>query len=467
MKSFTAFRRTVSCIALASAATLAGCQKEEFLEEPFVTDVSPPANSNGQAIAGQYIVVFNNGNSNLSAIGVGEMTASGRASAVRLRERTLKVAGLDAADLEQTFEGAVNGFAARLSELQLAKLRNNPEVAYVEQDKVLSIGIWKVLNKWDGNKAPATGNTTNTPAQPAPASPAPASPAPTAPPPAAPAPPAAAEPATDPAPTVPAAPYAMLTPAAGELVPWHIERVGYGDGTGKTVWIIDSGIDTDHPDLNIDLSRSKSFIYNVASVEDGFGHGTSVAGVVAARNNGKGMIGVAANATVVALRVFDDAGTGSLSRAISAVNHVVNYAQPGDVVNMSLGSGTSITLDNAIKKAAAKGVLFAIAAGNSAVDCAGSSPARLDAEGVYTISAHDSYNRLWDKSNYGLSVDFSAPGVNVTVTTKNGSTGGGAYGTSFAAPHVAGILLLTGKVATQGAITGDKDSKPDPVASLQ
>ncbi|GAA4436536.1 hypothetical protein GCM10023188_29700 [Pontibacter saemangeumensis] len=254
---------------------------------------------------------------------------------------------------------------------------------------------------------------------------------------------------------------------AGENLPWNIERVGYGDGTGKTVWVIDSGIDTDHPDLNVDLTRSLSLIYGNPSFEDGYGHGTSVAGIIAAKNNGSGMIGVAANATIIALRVFDDAGAGTLSRAINAVLHVGNNAKAGDVVNMSLGSGMSTTLDNAVRTAAEKGILFAIAAGNSSVDCYQSSPARVDAPGVYTISASDVYNRLWDRSNFGASVDFAAPGVNVTVTTKGGSIGGGAYGTSMAAPHVAGILALRGTVYSQGTITGDKDTTPDPIASVK
>jgi subtilisin family serine protease len=242
---------------------------------------------------------------------------------------------------------------------------------------------------------------------------------------------------------------------------------GFGDGTGKTVWVIDSGVDTDHPDLNVDLTRSASMIYNISSVEDGFGHGTSVAGVIAAKNNGSGIVGVAANATIVAVRVFDDAGAGTMSRAISAVNYVINNAQAGDVVNMSLGGSTSTTLDDAVRLAASKGILFAIAAGNSGVDCTYNSPARVDASGVYTVSAMDKYMNFWSSSNYGAPVDFTAPGVNVTVTTIGGGFAGGAYGTSFAAPHVAGILLLRGTVYSQGLVSGDKDSWPDPIASVE
>ena len=116
---------------------------------------------------------------------------------------------------------------------------------------------------------------------------------------------------------------------------------------------------------------------------------------------------------------------------------------------------------------AAQIILFALAAGNTGVDCSSVSPARVNAAGVYTVSAIDSYNRLWSKSNYGASVDFAAPGVNITTTTKTGGLGSGHYGTSFAAPHVAGVLLLRGKVYAAGTITGDKDSTPDPIASVK
>jgi subtilisin family serine protease len=242
---------------------------------------------------------------------------------------------------------------------------------------------------------------------------------------------------------------------------------GYGDGTGKTVWIIDSGIDTDHPDLNIDLTRSTSMIYGISSVEDGYGHGTAVAGVIAAKNNGTGMVGVAANATIVALRVFDDAGNGTMSRAISAVNYVINYGKPGDVINLSLGGGISSTMDDMVMTAASRGIHVVIAAGNSAVDCSYNSPARVDAPGVYTVSAMDRYARFWSSSNFGAPVDYTAPGVGITVTSIGGGISTGASGTSYAAPHVAGILLLRGEVFMQGVVSGDKDSWPDPIASLE
>ncbi|MFD2999453.1 S8 family serine peptidase [Pontibacter toksunensis] len=500
-------RKSFSFVALASVLALtSGCQQEELLEDQFSSPVTNDGFSRSEVIEGQYIVVFKNSNTPVTSGKAGELSAI-NSSDLKMRRKLYAVSGIDAADVTQEYEGGIRGFAARLTPEQLATLRKRSEVAYVEQDRHVFLGkassviSTKAGDTTKGNNgktrpavadrpsgptdsAPAPTEPVSTepvksapaPAEPVPAVPAPAEPTPTEPETAEPAPaaPAPTEPApvpSQPAPAVPTAPtqpaFATITPLAGELVPWNIERVGYGDGTGKTVWIIDSGIDTDHPDLNVDLNRSISLIYQNPSVEDGYGHGTSVAGIIAAKNNGSGMVGVASNATIVALRVFDDAGAGTLSRAINAVLHISNNARPGDVVNMSLGSGMSTTLDNAVKAAAAKGILFAIAAGNSGVDCYETSPARVDAPGVYTVSAIDNFNRLWERSNYGTSVDVAAPGVNVTVTTKGGSIGGGASGTSMAAPHVAGVLLLRGTVPSQGTITGDKDNTPDPIASVR
>ncbi|GHA60981.1 S8 family serine peptidase [Pontibacter akesuensis] len=487
-----AFTKSMSLLALATAVTLSSCQKEELTDNQFDQQFASVSPLNGQLIDGQYMVVFKNGANAVPSNSSSQGFKISQVAAARMRANALETAGIKNDVVSQVYEGTINGFAAKLSNEQLASLRKNPDVAYIEQDRVLMLGANKDTSSNKGGTIDPTGQkgggkrektlpgtsepaptepapTEPAPTEPAPTEPAPTEPAPTEPAPTEPAPtePAPTEPApTAPAPTEPAPAYTKITPMAGETLPWNIERVGYGDGTGKTVWVIDSGVDTDHPDLNVDLARSFSFIYGQPSIEDGYGHGTSVAGIIAAKNNGSGIIGVAANATIVAMRVFDDAGAGTVSRAVQAVNYVAMYGKPGDVVNLSLGAGISSTLDDAVKAAAAKGILFALAAGNSGVDCSGTSPARVDATGVYTISAIDTYNKLWASSNYGASVDFAAPGVNVLATTKNGSFSSGHGGTSMAAPHVAGILLLRGEVFSQGNITGDKDNTPDPIAWL-
>jgi hypothetical protein len=477
MNNSTLFK-ALSGIALASVFSLTSCQKEDFMEEPFQTETAQVNPLHGQAIPGQYIVVFKNGSNNLSATGISSMNMAGRAATNALRERMILAAGIEREALQQTFEGTVNGFAARLTDDQLTKLRQNPDVAYIEQDRILALAKPSKdevkTNNGGGKKTDDSGSTTKGNGKKT-TEPAPEEPATTD--------PIVEEPVTtdpveeEPAPTAPVeepateeptnSTYTKITALPGETIPWHIAMNGYGDGTGKTVWVIDSGVDTDHPDLNVDLTRSISLIYGVSSVEDGFGHGTMVAGIIAAKNNGSGMIGVAANATVIALRVFDDTGYGTMSRAISAVNHVINNGKAGDVVNLSLGGGISSTLDNAVITAASKGILFAIAAGNSATDCSVNSPARVDAPGVYTISAMDRYHNFWSSSNFGAPVDFTAPGVGVTSTRIGGGIGSAGSGTSYASPHVAGILLLRGEVFSQGIVNGDKDSWPDPIASVE
>lgn len=487
----SAFKKAVYAAVLGSAVTLSSCQKEELMENQFDVNPASLTATHGQPIEGQYIVVMKKNGKGLNATRTGNLSISDRESVRTTRQQLLRDMKLNEADVKETFEGTINGFAAKLSTEQLEQLKNNPEVDYVEQDRIISLSKpTHAFDKGQPSHASGKGNSNNTgkttgkgkdknttpeptpepteptptPTEPAPApEPTPVEPTPTP----TPTEPAPTEPST-PVVTEPApAPYNTVTPVAGELVPWNIARVGYGDGTGRTVWIIDSGIDTDHPDLNIDLRRSASFIYGNTSIEDGYGHGTNVAGIIAAKNNGSGMIGVASGATVVALRVFDDAGQGTVSRAISAVNHVINVATAGDVVNMSLGSGISSTLDNAVKTAAAKGIMFAVASGNSGTDCINNSPARVNADNVYTVTAMDRYDRFGKFSNYGQPVDFTAPGVDVTTTANNGGLTNYATGTSFAAPHVAGILLLQGKVGTDGFVTGDVDAYPDAIAVLK
>jgi subtilisin family serine protease len=384
MKANT-FKKAVSYFALASVFTMAGCQKDDAIDNTNA-NISPAekqqASQTGQPIEGQYIVTLKSGENTEESI------------------KTMMAGDeITPSNVSTKFDGAIKGFAGKLSKDQIETLKKNPDVKSIEQDRVIALET-----------------STSTVAQPA------------------------------------------------QTIPWGVAKVGYGDGTGKTVWVIDSGVKIDHPDLNVDVTRSKSFILGVP-VNDGYGHGTAVAGIIGAKNNNIGVVGVAANATIVALKVFDDYGRGSTSLAIKAVNHVIANAKPGDVVNMSLGSGVSSTLDAAVVNAAAKGILFAVAAGNSGVDCINTSPARANATGVYTVSSMGQYGALSSFSNYGASVDLAGPGENIVTTNKSGGYGTGS-GTSMAAPHIAGLLALRGNsIGRAGYVTGDKDNKPDPIAS--
>ena len=251
-----------------------------------------------------------------------------------------------------------------------------------------------------------------------------------------------------------------------KTITWNVARVGYGDGTGKTAWIIDSGIDFTHPDLNADATRSKSFINGVTSAADENGHGTHVAGIIGAKNNSEGVLGVASGASLVACRVFDKNGEGTLGSIIQALSYISSNAKAGDVVNMSLGEDeTSNILDEQVKNIAAKGIYFAIAAGNDGKAANGFSPGRVNSTNIYTVSAVDSLDNFASFSNYGNDVvDFAAPGVRIPSTYLNGKYAIFS-GTSMATPHVAGLLLLKGTAITSsGTAKNDPDGTPDPIA---
>lgn len=259
--------------------------------------------------------------------------------------------------------------------------------------------------------------------------------------------------------------FTLVAPSTAQ---WGVRRTGVGDGTGKTVWVIDTGVDLDHPDLNTDKTRSRNFINTQAMATDDNGHGTHVAGIIAALNNNIGVLGVASGAKVVALKVLNNVGEGNTSYIFQALNYIGQQAAAGDVVNMSLGADTiSNALDNTVKQLAAKGILFSIAAGNDRKAANLSSPARANHPNIYTVSAIDSLGRFASFSNYGNDVvDYAAPGVNIVSTYSNGRYAR-LSGTSMAAPHVAGILLLNGNaVKRKGNATNDPDGTPDPIASV-
>lgn len=251
--------------------------------------------------------------------------------------------------------------------------------------------------------------------------------------------------------------------AVVQETPWGITRIGgAGNGVGKTVWVIDSGVDLDHPDLTVDVTKSATFLGGNSTPDDQNGHGTHVAGTIGALNNGIGVVGVAAGATIVAVRVLDRKGSGSISGVIAGVDYVAANAGTNDVANMSLGGGVSTSLDNAVIAAANSGVKFALAAGNESDNANNHSPARVNGTNLYTISAMNSSDAWASFSNYGAGVDYCAPGVGILSTWKSGGYNT-ISGTSMAAPHVAGILALGG-ITTSGYVTGDPDGNADPIA---
>jgi subtilisin family serine protease len=358
---------------------------------------------NGTPIEGQYIVIFEDNafaEADLErAKTYTERTALVKTEALNVLE-TIKSTN---AEVLYAYGNALKGFAVKADESTIEKLRLDERVRNVEQDKFIVLG---------GKGKPGGGGT----------------------------------------------PPAQTTP-------WGITRVGSADGTGKRAWIIDSGIDMDHADLNVDQTLSQSFLSGGGgntSPDDQNGHGTHVAGTVGAINNTIGVVGVAPNAALVAVRVLDRRGSGSTSGVIAGVNYVAANGVSGDVATMSLGGGVSTTLDNAVINAASSsGVKFVLAAGNESDDANNHSPARANGTNVYTISAMDINDNWAYFSNYGTPVDYCAPGVSINSTWKDGGYNT-ISGTSMACPHAAGVILL-GNWTTNGTVNGDPDGNADAI----
>ena len=172
---------------------------------------------------------------------------------------------------------------------------------------------------------------------------------------------------------------------------------------------------------------------------------------------------------MVPVKVLSSRGSGSYSGVIAGVDHVGANGNAGDVANMSLGGPTSQALDDAVKAAASGGVKFVLAAGNDGDtndandgDANNYSPARVSGPNIYTISSMASGDNWSSFSNYGNPpVDYCAPGSSIYSTYKDGGYRTFS-GTSMAAPHAAGVLLL-GNAGDGGTVKGDPDGNPDSI----
>lgn len=255
---------------------------------------------------------------------------------------------------------------------------------------------------------------------------------------------------------------------ASQTTPWGITKIGGGVSapTGVKAWIIDTGVDQDHPDLNVNTSLSRSFLSGRGSndPDDDNGHGTHVAGTIAAIDNSEGVIGVAAGAQVVSVRVLDRRGSGTFSGVMAGVQYVGANAGPNDVANMSLGGGISTSLDDAVL-AASSTCVFVLAAGNESDNALNHSPARVGGQStrIHTISAMNSSQNFAGFSNYGSAVDYCQPGVNVESCWKNGGYNT-ISGTSMAAPHMSGLVLIGYTSNSTFVVNNDPDGNADPIA---
>jgi hypothetical protein len=336
--------------------------------------------------------------------------------------------GLPQKAVKYRYRYASRGFDAKLTDEQLKKLKKDPRVKYIEQDRKFKVS-WPI------------GTSSNT------------------------------------------AP-AVTAYSSNQTIPWGTLRVnGPFDGTGKKAWIIGAGIDLNNTDLNVDVNNSVSFIAD-ESAQDVIGHGTYVAGLLAAIDNGHGVVGVAAGAEVVAVKVVSKDGHYTDGHLQAGIEYVESKASPDDIINMSLGGPTSESIDDAIITGADEGLRFVISAGNNKENAEYFSPARVEHSNVWTVSAFkqgDEFSAIFDYnhcghyyygSNYGNPpIEYSEPGERIKSLLRGGGVGMGyggpctASGTSYAAPMLAGLLLAAPRgITTDGTVSNDPDGDPDPIA---
>lgn len=230
------------------------------------------------------------------------------------------------------------------------------------------------------------------------------------------------------------------------------------------VYVLDTGIRATHTDFGGRVKQGYDFVDNDTNADDGYGHGTHVAATIAGAK-----YGVAKGASLYPVRVLGSDGSGTTAGVISGVDWITKNAKKPAVANASLGGGASTALDTAVRNSIKSGVTWTIAAGNSNVNAANTSPARVTE--ALTVAAADRTDRRASFSNYGSVVDLFAPGVSITSAWKDNDTA--TYtgnGTSFAAPHVAGAAALylsshTGATAAQVAQALISASTPGKVTN--
>lgn len=378
----------------------------------------------GNRIPGQYIVVFHDS--------VADADAAEQEIVSRVRGERLG-----------SYRSALTGFAARFSEAELANVVNDPRVAFVSEDREVSIVNSRTDRDSRFEETARYDRRTSPP------------PPPTEPPP-------SEESHTS-----------NPVQVQSQSLPTGIDRIDaegkVNKGAGVHVAVIDTGIQTSHPDLKDNIAGGKNCSTGT-SYNDGNGHGTHVAGTIAALDNGQGVVGVAPSAKLWAVRVLNSSGSGSWSTVICGIDFVTSKAPknggPITVANLSLGGGgisdnncgnsNNDALHKAICRARDAGVTIVVAAGNSGANAANSVPAAYD-DAVITVSAladsdgapgglgastsYGADDTFASFSNYGSVVDIGAPGVSIYSTwLKNGYKT--ISGTSMASPHAAGAAAL-------------------------
>ena len=252
--------------------------------------------------------------------------------------------------------------------------------------------------------------------------------------------------------------FAQSLSTGVDRIDGDLSSIKSGDGSDSVnadIAILDTGIDLNHPDLNV--YKQITFVPGTSNGNDDDGHGTAVAGVAAAKDNSQGVVGVAPGARLWAIKVLDSNGMGSSSDIIKGIDYVTEHADEIDVVNLSFGAvGKNDALHNAIIRSVESGVTYAAAAGNEGIDASNVFPASypqviavsaiVDTDGkcggistIETTAGKD--DNFASFSNYGPVVDLAAPGVLVKTTTI-GDSYMSFSGTSAATAHVTGAIAL-------------------------
>jgi len=265
----------------------------------------------------------------------------------------------------------------------------------------------------------------------------------------------------------------VAPPQPSQVLPWGINRIDaenvWVDNNADSikVGIIDTGISNTHPDLLINIKGGVNTIQALNGWNDDNGHGSHVAGIVAALNNSIGVVGAGPDIHLYAIKVLNRNGSGWISDIIEGLQWAIDHNM--QVVNLSLGASTgNQSFHNAIIATKNAGIVVVAAAGNSG----GSVIYPAAYPEVIAVSATDQTDTLAKFSSRGPEVDLAAPGVSIYSTYK-GTAYATLSGTSMASPHVAGsaALLLFASLANSSlcdTITVDGKCDPDEVqAKLQ
>ncbi|MFM9456053.1 S8 family peptidase [Streptomyces europaeiscabiei] len=303
--------------------------------------------------------------------------------------------------VKRTFRSALNGYSAELSATEAGRLAADPAIASVEQDQVFTADATQSGAPWGLDRSDQAS-----------------------------------------------------LPLSGTYT--------YPDtaGSGVTAYVIDTGVRISHSQFGGRAANGYDAVDGDSVAQDGNGHGTHVASTIAGST-----YGIAKQARIVAVRVLNNAGSGTTAGVVAGIDWVTaNHSGPS-VANLSLGGGASTAIDTAVRNSISSGVTYAVAAGNSSANASSYSPARVTE--AITVGATTSTDARASYSNYGSVLDIFAPGSSITAGWYTSDTATNTIsGTSMATPHVAGAaaVYLAGhpsatpaqvaSALTAGAVTG-------------